>query len=114
MLKKLLQLIFGSRDQKITPKQVAEIKKRGNCPFYGFTRINNAALDSNGNGCGLIGGHTPCKMGTVDWDGCRYNTENNIQKLSECKIYPKELTPNSGSWSGIKIKDWLMLFKQHH
>ena len=114
MLKKLIQLIFRSSDLKITTKQIAQIKKRGNCPFYGFTRITNDALDSNGNGCGLIGGHTPCKMGTVDWGRCKYNTENNIQKLSEYKIYPKELTPNSGSWGGIKIKNWMVIFKKHH
>gem|GEM_PF-2281678 len=102
---------FNSKQKEkivLTEEQKERIKKRGNCPFFGFIHLSGYFADSDGNGCGPSGEMRPCRMGIADWSNCSYNTLENVEILSELTIFPKELN----SSEGILVSDWMKIFEE--
>ena len=96
----------------------AEVQVRPSCPFYGFTRMGTVIVDSHGNGCGLRGGHTPCKMEMSqlkpEWRACPLNTEVTRERLETAfdiiRIFPAELHPSDyPKWDGVSLRGWFHL-----
>ena len=106
--------------QKLIHVIDGEAKIHQTCPFYGFSP---ALIDTRGNQCALIEGHSPCKMEMREqkpsYSNCPVagmpEAYRIIQILIEKdpRIFPEELHPKDAlSWDGISFRGWFNLITQ--
>lgn len=111
----LLEFVYGCNSSQsdiekasLTQIEKDEIKKRKNCPFYGFER-RSILVDTQDDSCGIEIKKYKCNMQEPCLGLCE--KRNRTKELLNYKIFPEEFKDKDIDYF-MYIQKWIEIFKE--